>query len=92
MLLNDFEKTALFLRAMEDENCHSPFFGILALKRLTRVSTRHLSLSRETFKATQRTIVKPNFRLICAEIVENTGGKPIYLRKRKIKLELLAGY
>jgi hypothetical protein len=41
------------------KNRHSPLFGILALKRLSSLRASHLSLSRETFNASCRTIVKP---------------------------------
>jgi hypothetical protein len=43
---------------MEEENCTSPFFGILALKRLSSLSGSTLSLSRETFNAPQGPLVK----------------------------------
>jgi hypothetical protein len=77
---------------LEDEKHHSPFFGICALKRFSRVSTRDLPLSRETFNASNGTVVKPNFRLIHSEIAKVADSKAIYLRKGKIELELLAGY
>jgi hypothetical protein len=48
---------------MEEHKCDYPFFGILPLKRLSRVRTEHLPWSRETFKARRRMLVKYNFRM-----------------------------
>ena len=56
-LLPDIEATH-FLRAMEEENLTSPFFGIHALKRLSWLSASTLSRSRETFNAHQGPLVK----------------------------------
>ena len=60
-----FERSA-FLRGMEDETPHSPFFGIPVLKRLSRVRTGNLPPSRETFNALGGTIVKSNFCVVIA--------------------------
>jgi hypothetical protein len=51
-------ETIHFLRAMEEEILPSPFFGILALKRLSWLSASTLSRSRETFNAQHGSLVK----------------------------------
>jgi hypothetical protein len=60
---------------MEDENPHSPFFGITPLKRLSRVRTTYLPLSRETFNAFEGTVVKWFFSMILANCIQIDSGK-----------------
>jgi hypothetical protein len=62
--LKERSKRSAFLRGMEDENPHSPFFGIPVLKRLSRVRTGNLPPSRETFNALRGTVVKSNFCVV----------------------------
>jgi len=81
-----------FIHGMEDENCHSPFFGIPMLKRLSRASTRHLPLSRETFNASDGTVVKSNFRGIWLGIQRAAGSYSTKVDKSKIKLQLMTLY
>ena len=57
-------RTAQFLRGMEDEFSTSTFFGILLLKRLSRVTKRTQPQSRGTLKAQREAIVKYNFWMI----------------------------
>lgn len=85
-------KSILFLRGLEDEKHHSPFFGICALKRFSRVSTRDLPLSRETFNASDGTVVKSNFRGIWLGIQRAAGSYSTKVDKSKIKLQLMTLY
>jgi hypothetical protein len=45
---------------MEEKTCGYPFFGIAALKRLSMLSARFISVSRGPFNAIEGTIVKYN--------------------------------
>jgi hypothetical protein len=47
---------------MEDGKTHSPYFGIVALKRLSWVRETYLEVSRETFNACAGTVVKQIFQ------------------------------
>jgi hypothetical protein len=59
---------------MVEENCVSPFFGILVLKRLSSLSARLLPLSRETFNAQEQAVVKCNFWMILAGCARHRPG------------------